>query len=135
MPYRHEDDDTPWYLSPAVFPIAIALLLLYGLATAHGAPACQVRATPKVDVEPLRFVRANATIEADPRDVRIELGLFGPYGEVRTSLVWERGWVEHARTYQVEWGNLGEPAGDYEVILLVSRSEGACRAVDRVLVR
>lgn len=129
-------------LSDLWFVLKIAALMaLWGLLMALAgkrvvaAPACSVKAQPAVSAEPLRYLRVNTVVERDPANARIELGLFGPEGEVTTAMLWERGWTDHPRTRQVEWKNLNEPAGEYQVVLLVSRGDGgSCRSVARVIV-
>ena len=115
--------------------LILVILTLLVTTDAPAAGQCSVRAVPRVSTAPLRYVRATATVERDPLNVRIDIALFGPSGLVSSTQIWERGWTEHPRTREVEWKDILEGGGNYEVILQVGRGDGSvCRAVERLFV-
>jgi hypothetical protein len=113
--------------------LLILLLLLLAAPDLGSAARCSVAAVPKVSNEPLRYVRVRVIVERDPGVGRITLAMFGPAGLVRSSQLWERGWVEAPRSFQVEWKDIYEGAGEY-VVIVQAEGSATCRASDRLIV-
>lgn len=113
-----------------VMRLAVLAVILTLSANLNSKPACAVTAAPRVSNAPLRFMRLHVTVEPGLQVGRIEVALVGEEGVVTSSLLWERGWNDAPRTFDLEWRSLNEPAGDYEVIV----GAGSCRAVQQIIV-
>lgn len=107
----------------------LALLTALTPQAATSTPACKVDVQPKITLAPLRYLRMRVTIEVNPANDGATLWLTGPDGFVTSSEIHVG--PDGPRTQQVEWKNIVEPVGEYEVELAVNGS--GCHARDRML--
>lgn len=92
--YRHEDD-APWYLTQAVFPVALAALLGYGLLSAE---RVTIKVSPYV-VMAGGTVRVTCRVPRHPENRRLTIGLSN-YRESQRDLEGEYAPVTHEVTYE-----------------------------------
>ena len=118
----------------------IASLLLALTVTTSAATPCTVKAQPKLSLAPLMTMVVTATIEPgghDPETIWRQADLILVYQgiELTSSRLWEGDSALKApRTSKVWWKDLGLPAGEYMVALVVQSLKGRCMASDKLTV-